>query len=75
MQFRLLTAVTGCTLCPFHLAVCAWMTKLSELLWVYASELNFVNLISVHAAPTSTRKARTVSPANAVPAEKPVITH
>ena len=61
MQFRLLTAVTGCTRCPFHPAVCAWMTKLSELLCVYVLQPNFVSLISVHAAPRSTRKVHTPS--------------
>ena len=68
-QFQLVTVVTGCTRYSFHLVVCDWMTKLSELLLFCDLEPNFVSLISVYVAPRSTRKAHMVSPAEAVPAE------
>ena len=48
------------------------MTKLSELLWVYVLEPDFVSPINVHAAPRLTRKAHMVLPADAVPAEQHV---
>ena len=73
-QCRLLTAVTGFTRCLFHLVVCIWMTKLSELRWDYVLEPNFVSPISVHVAPRSVLKALTASHADAVPAEQLYIT-
>ena len=73
-QCQLLTAVTGFTRCLFHLAVCVWMTKLSELRWDYDWEPNSVSPTSVHAAPRSVRKALTASHADAVLAEQLDIT-
>jgi hypothetical protein len=69
LQYRPLpTAATGYMRCPLHLAVFVWTTRPSELPSVYASVPNFASPTSVHAAPTSTPKARTISLADAVPA-------
>jgi len=60
---------------PISSCGCTWITKLLELLWVYVLEPDFVNHIRALAAPRSTRKTHSVSPADTAPEEYLVNMH